>query len=90
MLSRDMRFTGNQCIYRKNSTVTLEGDICTVDISGALNLNFEDLGCEFYISFKNNSLPKSCTGGKMELYEEKKNFKTYRITYENSKIEFHL
>lgn len=90
MLSRDMRFTGNQCIYRKNSVVTVDGDKCTVDVSGALALGFDDLGNEFYISFKNDSLPKSCTGGKMELYEEKKNFKTYKIICESAKIEFQL
>ncbi|MBE6645483.1 MAG: hypothetical protein E7612_08955 [Ruminococcaceae bacterium] len=88
MLSRDIRFTGNQSIYRNNSKISYEDGRCIVDISDALALDFDDLGKEFYISFKNDSLPKSCEGGKMELYESKNNFKTYKITYENKIIKF--
>ena len=90
MLSRDIRFTGNQSIYRKNSTVTYEEGKCIVDVSAARSLGFDDLGDVFYISFKNDSLPKTLQGGKMELYESKNNFKTYQITCESDILEFSI
>jgi len=90
MLSRDIAFTGRQCIYRKNSTVTFVGDECIVDTTGAEALGFDDLGDTFYVSFKNENLPKSCTGGTMELYESKEKFKTYKITKEADVVRFSL
>ena len=90
MLSRDMRFTGNQCIYRKNSTLTETKNKITLDITRARLLGFDDLGDEIYVSFKNDFLPTFCEGGEMELYEEKKNFKTYRITAHENIINFTL
>ena len=88
MLSRDIAFTGNQCIYRKNSTVEVMEDSCIIDVSGARALDFDDLGDVFYVSFRNDSLPKQCIGGDMRLYESKKNFKTYRVQIFDNVIRF--
>ena len=90
MLSRDIAFTGRQCVYRKNSKITFAENECIVDISDALKYGFEDLGCEFYVSFKNDSLPQSCDGGVIELYESRKRFKTYKVTALNSIIRFKM
>ena len=50
--------------------------------------NARALKPEFYISFKNDLVPDRCIGGEIELYEEKKEFKTYRISRgKNKKIE---
>ncbi len=88
MLSRDIAFTGRQCIYRKNSKITFTAGECIVDTSDAERLGFDDLGDTFYISFRNENLPKSCTGGVMTLYESKNNFKTYEIKKQGSVVKF--
>ena len=90
MLSRDIAFTGRQCIYRKNSTVTVRENECVIDVSAARALDFDDLGNVLYVSFQNDSLPRSCTGGEMELYEEKKGFKTYRVTAHENVLHFDI
>jgi len=88
MLSRDIAFTGNQCIYRKNSTVTEKEHFCEIDVTAARSLDFDDLGDVCYISFRNDSLPLSCEGGEFTLYESKKNFKTYRVVCRESLLRF--
>ena len=88
MISRDIAFTGRQCIYRKNSTITFTDNECIVDTSAADKLDFDDLGDTFYISFANENLPKSCTGGEMKLYESKNNFKTYEVKKQGSIVKF--
>ena len=88
MLSRDIAFTGNQCIYRKNSTVTETEDGCVIDVSCARALDFDDLGDVLYVSFRNDSLPTSCEGGEMRLYESKREFKTYEVRATENVIKF--
>ena len=88
MISRDIAFTGRQCIYRKNSTIAFTDNECIVDTSAADKLGFDDLGDTFYISFANENLPKSCTGGEMKLYESKNNFKTYEVKKQGSIVKF--
>ena len=88
MLSRDIAFTANQCVYRKNSEIKMEADGCIIDVSGAQKLGFSELCDELYVSFKNDSLPKTCIGGEMELYESHKNFKTYKVKVLNPVMKF--
>ena len=88
MLSRDIAFTGNQCIYRKYSTVTETDDGCVIDVSAARSLDFDDLGDLLYVSFQNDSLPVSCEGGEMRLYESRRKFKTYEIRVRENRIKF--
>nr|MBQ4317994.1 hypothetical protein [Clostridia bacterium] len=90
MISRDIAFTGRQCIYRKNSKIAVSENECTVDITDALAGGFEDLGRDIYISFRNDSLPKVCDGGTMELYESRREFKTYKVTANGNIIRFCL
>ena len=61
-----------------------------VDITDALAGGFEDLGRDIYISFRNDSLPKVCDGGTMELYESRREFKTYKVTVNSNIIRFGL
>ena len=88
MLSRDVAFTGRQCIYRKNSTVTETEDGCVIDVSAARAQDFDDLGDVFYVSFRNDSLPTSCEGAEMRLYETKRDFSTYEIRTRENVIKF--
>lgn len=90
MLSRDIAFTGRQCIYRKNSEITYDGNTCIVDTTPARKLGFDDLGDTFYISFRNENLPKSCEGGVMRLYESKDKFKTYEVKVEADILKFKI
>jgi hypothetical protein len=90
MLSRDIRFTGNQSIYRHMAKLECTETECTVDLTEALALDFDDLDNIFYISFKLDSLPKSCEGAVMELYEEKGKFNTYKVTFTEKTVKFKL
>jgi len=92
MCARDVYFAASQAVYNKYASVTFEGDKCIIDLKEVDNKNARALKDEFYISFKNGTLPKGCTGGTIEEYETKKAFKTYKITRENSsdKIEINL
>ena len=90
MLSRDIRFTGNQSIYRHMAKLECTDSECTVDLTEALALDFDDLDKVFYISFKLDSLPKSCEGAVMELYEEKGKFNTYKVTFTEKTVKFKL
>jgi len=84
MLSRDVEFAGSQAVYCKYSKIDFEENKCIIDLSGVDSAGAEVLKNEFYISFKNGTLPKECKGGKMEEYESKKEFKTYKITRDES------
>ena len=57
-----------------------------VGMSKLLKLDFDGLKKEFYISLKKGVTPKSCVGGEIELYEEKRDFNTYKIIYTSEKI----
>ena len=80
MLSRDVFFAGSQAIYKKYAKMEFADGKCIIDFTDVDKSGAEVLKNEFYISFKNNIIPSECTGGKIELYEEKKEFKTYKIT----------
>lgn len=89
MIARDIEFAASQAVYNKHTKITygFQNDIKIflneVDAQNALALKDE-----FYISFKNDLVPDRCIGGEIELYEEKKEFKTYRISRgKNKKIE---
>lgn len=80
MLSRDVFFAGSQAIYKKYAKMEFEEGKCIIDFTDVDKSGAEVLKNEFYISFKNNIIPSECIGGRIELYEEKKEFKTYKIT----------
>jgi len=61
---------------------------CIIDLTDVDKQNVVVLKDEFYVSIKNDLVPKSCIGGTINEYESKKEFRTYKIVRNNStKIE---
>ena len=83
MLSRDVEFAASQAIYSRYAKLSFEDQKCIIDLKEADAKKAVVLKNEFYISFKNGIEPKQCLGGTIELYECKKEFKTYKITRNN-------
>ncbi|MBE6645478.1 MAG: hypothetical protein E7612_08930 [Ruminococcaceae bacterium] len=86
MISRDFIFSANQQLYHSFAELKEEGGAVVIDLSYIASKKLEEHKKEFYISFKNGVEPKSCEGGEITLYEEKKEFKTYKITHESDRI----
>ena len=86
MISRDFEFSAIQQFYYHFAKVDFADGAYTIDLSYLLAQNFDDIKREFYISLKNDVTPKSCEGGEVTLYEEKRDFKTYKVTYTDDKV----
>ena len=86
MISRDVAFSANQMFFAEHAKLKTDSSECTVDISEVLAVAPKWLSKEFYISFKKDFLPAGCEGGEMELYEEHKDFNTYKISFTQSKV----
>jgi len=79
MLSRSTPFAASQAVYHKYAKVEVNENKCIVDLSEVDAKQAIALTGDFYISFRNGTEPKSCEGGTVELYETKRNFKTYKV-----------
>ena len=86
MLAKDIAFSSSQHVYRRFSKLTVQGESVTVDLTEALSKPTDCLSGEFYISFKNDLTPTSCTGGTLELYETHESFKTYKIRHTDNLV----
>lgn len=90
MISRNFEFSAIQQFYYQFAKIDANDGAYTVDLSSLLAQNFDEIKKEFYISLKNDVLPKSCEGGEISLYEEKRDFKTYKITYSGDKVRIYV
>lgn len=90
MTSKDIAFAGNQCIYRTYSTIETEKNIIKIDVSRAASISPRHTFGEFYVSLKNDLIPKEVNGGSIELYETHNEFKTYKIKHTEKIIEITL
>ena len=86
MISRDFIFSANQQLYHSFASVSDEGDRVVVDLSYIASRKLEEYTKEFYISFKHGTEQKECLGGEISLYEQKRDFKTYKVTHTEDKI----
>ena len=86
MISRDFEFYFNQQMYYQFAIVEEGENEIFIDLSNMPDLSDDILKREFYISLTIGTEPKACEGGLIELYEEKKDFKTYKITYTKDRI----
>jgi len=84
MLSRDIPFAASQALYNAFAKTEITDGKCIVDLKNVDAKGAIALKNEFYVSMKNGTEPKGCEGGTIELYETKQNFKTYKITRENT------
>ena len=86
MLSKDIEFAGSQAVYSRYSKLDMTEDKCIIELSEIDNKDAIVLKKEFYISFKNNVVPLNITGGRISVYETQKEFKTYKIVRDGSKM----
>jgi hypothetical protein len=86
MISRDFEFSAIQQYHYRLASIEYADNSYIIDLSKLLKLDVDGLKKEFYISLKKGVTPKSCVGGEIELYEEKRDFNTYKIIYTSEKI----
>ena len=86
MISRDFEFSAIQQYHYRLASVEYADNSYIIDLSKLLKLDVDGLKKEFFISLKKGVTPKSCVGGEIELYEEKRDFNTYKIIYTSEKI----
>ena len=87
MISRDFEFSAIQQFYYHFTDIDYRDGAYIIDVSRLLKQNFDSIKNEFFISLLNGTEPKGIKGGEIELYEEKRDFKTYKITYTCDRIE---
>jgi len=79
MLSKDIHFAASQAVYNRFGKTDFAEGKCIIDLTDADKQNAAALKNEFYVSFKNGTVPVTCEGGALSVYETKKNFVTYKI-----------
>lgn len=87
MISRDFDFYFNQQIYYQFARVEESESGVVIDLSELPTLPEDVLKKEFYLSVKKGGEIKSCEGGDISLYEEKREFNNYRILPYGDRIE---
>ena len=87
MTSKSLPFAANQSIFRKYSKIEIHKNIIKIDISDAVVFSPKHTFGEFYVSLKNNLVPKEVKGGSIEVYTTHKDFKTYRIKHTENIVE---
>ena len=90
MIAKDVEFSVTQQFYNLYSKVDICEGKCAIDVSDAVAKKTSPCKDEFYISFTKDIAPKSCLGGEISLYEEHKEFNTYKVIHNANKIEILL
>jgi len=90
MIAKDVEFSVTQQFYNLYAKVDVCEGKCVIDVTDACAKKTTPCKDEFYISFKNGFAPKSCEGGEIALYEEHREFKTYKVTHTEKRITLKL
>ena len=90
MIAKDVEFSVTQQFYNLYSEVDMCEGKCVIDVSEACKKKTTPCKDEFYISFTKDITPKSCLGGEISLYEEHKEFNTYKVVHTAKRIEILL
>ena len=86
MIARDVEFSVTQQFYNLYSTVDYSDGRFVIDVSKAVSNKTSPCKDEFYISLVKDMTPKSCLGGEISLYEEHKEFNTYKIAHTDTRV----
>ena len=76
----------NQHFYCNYAKMDVADGVISIDLCGIEDKKLDCHIDEFFISFKNDSLPTSCEGGEMSVYEEMGDFTTYKIKHSGSYV----
>lgn len=90
MISKDIAFSTTQQFYNLYSEIDIDGGKCIVDVSEACAKKTSPCKDEFYISFTKDVSPSFCLGGEISLYEEHREFNTYKVVHSNTRVEISL
>ena len=85
MLSKDIGFSSSQAVYNRFASIEVLEHGYRIDLNEVDNKGAVGLRNEFYISLKNGTVPKACSGGTISEYETHDNFKTYKIVRDGKK-----
>jgi hypothetical protein len=80
----------NQQFYYQKAKMEISDGAVDIDLSA---IEADHVDChknEFFISFKNGVTPKSCEGGEISLYREKKDFKIYKVCHSDWHVKITL
>lgn len=86
MLSKDATFSASQAFYAIYSTVTETDGGAVIDVSEARAKAPTWVESSFYVSIAKERAPKGVEGGSVELYEEHKDFNTYKVRFDSDRI----
>ena len=90
MIAKDVEFSVTQQFYNLYSKLDVADGKCVIDVSEAISNKTTPCKDEFYISFKKGITPRACLGGEISLYEERREFNTYKVTHTAQKIEISI
>lgn len=90
MTARNFEKSVNQLFYFWYADMTFDGKSCVIDLERMNKEKIDRHENLFYISFKKGTVPKSIDGGEISLYEEHREFDTYKVTHTGDKIEILL
>ncbi len=79
MLAHDVCEAASQSFYSKYATVDTADGGYRIDLSPADAVGADLMQGHFYVCLKNGEAPKTCLGGKIELYEEREDNTLYKI-----------
>jgi hypothetical protein len=86
VMSKDIEFAHHQQLYKEHTQVKFAGDEIILDFTKADAIDPFDKKHPVYFSVKNGNEPIACEGGILSLYEEKGEFKNYKIERTDAKI----
>ena len=81
MISKDIGFSANQQFYNLFARLDVTDGKCRIDLSEVKKIKPAHLPDEFYVSFASGTVPGACSGGKISLYEEHREFNTYKVEH---------
>lgn len=81
MISKDIGFSATQQFYNLFAKIDVADGKCKIDLAEVKKIKPTTAPNEFYISLRNGTVPKACDGGIVTLFEEHKEFKTYKVVH---------
>jgi len=87
MIAKDVEFSVTQQFYHLYSNPEIHDGTCIIDVTKACEKKTTPCRDEFYISFTKDILPKTCKGGNISLWEEHREFNTYKVEHFANRVE---
>lgn len=86
MIAKDIAESANQQLYHLYSEVDISDGRCFINVAEACKRKNSPDQNSFYISFAKGITPLTCTGGSIALFEEHKDFNTYLVAHNDTRV----